>query len=948
MTASAFRPWVAPSNLRPHVEQLAFKLRLPIEARTYIEQALSRGPSRTPKGNGGNVVLKFFSRKMQTTLPLESRTGEYPLAVQLERDPTVIGYVPQAPQVNVPITNEEGRQLTMSSCTPDFLVIRESGIEIIETRADSKLLERSIKSPHQFYRDEQGGWHFRAAETYFAKFGLPYRILANSVHPACLVENERFLEDYISESCPSLSEAHADAIREFVEPRRFVPLNDALDAGFSADQIFKAIADQLIHVDLESVRLAATDHVILFSDEKTQRAHALVSADLEAPLPIPGSMLLKPGTRVRANGAEWVVHALANREVICRNDLGTIQSFAIEALIEAQGAGVIKVDGVISAPAIARLADHTPDQLAAAERKLIAVESQDQESQSTRSLARWTSKVAGLSSRIEKVLALVDRMHDRGNRSPRISDKHTALIERSIAAHYNTSTQSTKREAHRLYVASCEGVKEVNGMPLQPVGYPTYCKHCDRLKSTRLRRGRRAAYQEADIYASVGNAYPVHGVRPHEVCYVDHTIANLATVSTNGMELGKPTLTIAVDGHTTNPRALVMSYDPPSTRTVLMVLRDYVRRHQRLPRVLAVDNGKEFHSKELEDFCRIYEIDLRFRSPGMPRGGSMIESLLGATEIEVISGMKGNTRCLKKDTRLVTKSVDPFRQAEWTLTGAYNALEQYLFEERPNRVHPALGVTPAEYEEKRLRETGQREHRVFTLDENFMLMTSPHARRPFHKVDRQRGIWVDGIWYRCEAMKTVRNGEKVEVRVEPWNASVIYALIDKRWVPAFGNSSRWIAGRTRREVEIVLREESRRSKNEAGKSKTNASARKERVWAPQDFDHRIAAQQHESLYLARLKGMAEAMTLPQGIADPLIPPPVLRQASGSSAHAAAAGQEPQAGMAPTSAEVVLAAPSTPSDPPPMANGEKVECVNASHESGQRPLTKSLKTELFYI
>ena len=247
----------------------------------------------------------------------------------------------------------------------------------------------------------------------------------------------------------------------------------------------------------------------------------------------------------------------------------------------------------------------------------------------------------------------------------------------------------------------------------------------------------------------------------------------------------------------------------------------------------------------------------------------MIERLLGAAEDEVLSEMTGNTRAMKKDTRLITKSVDPFRRAEWTLYAAYHAIQEYIFDIRPNRVHPALGETPNDYEQRRLNETGHREHRLFRLDENLMLMTSPHARRPFHLVDRQRGVWVDGIWYRHPAMADIKRREKVEVRVEPWNASVIYVLIKNRWVAAIGRNARWLVGRSRREVEMSLREESRQSKKSANKGtvSTKSQKHKEKLWSPANFDPRLGEQAKEMAYLYGALNMTNAMPLPREIAE---------------------------------------------------------------------------------
>jgi len=127
---------------------------------------------------------------------------------------------------------------------------------------------------------------------------------------------------------------------------------------------------------------------------------------------------------------------------------------------------------------------------------------------------------------------------------------------------------------------------------------------------------------------------------------------------------------------------MILNYDPPSIKTVLMLLRDYVRRWSRLPRILVCDNAKEFRSHELRRLCQKLRIDLRFRPPGMPRGGAMVERLIGATEEEVLSQMVGNTINMK-DPRLVTASVNGFNRAVWTLTAAYYAIETtYLSNDR--------------------------------------------------------------------------------------------------------------------------------------------------------------------------------------------------------------------------------------------------------------------------
>ena len=49
------------------------------------------------------------------------------------------------------------------------------------------------------------------------------------------------------------------------------------------------------------------------------------------------------------------------------------------------------------------------------------------------------------------------------------------------------------------------------------------------------------------------------------------------------------------------------------------------------------------------------------RTIGPRRAGGNRERAIGAAKTEVAAKMEGNTRIMRKDTRLITKSVDPFR-----------------------------------------------------------------------------------------------------------------------------------------------------------------------------------------------------------------------------------------------------------------------------------------------
>lgn len=850
------------ADLHDQIEAIAFRLRLSASARQYLWKCITDGPSRKVMGRLGNAVFDFHSRKMNMRLKLESRRGEHVHAILLEQDQSVVAYFAQPPSVVLEITDESGATKNTVNYTPDMLIVRENEIVIAETRDDDRLIKAMERNSYQFYKDATHRWRYRAAEELFEGLGFRYELIGNSALPAILVENMRFLEDYCHDECPPLVEAVASAIADRVSTQRFVPLGSLLDDGFSADAVFKCIADRRVYVDLHHDRLACTQELTLYADAPTHRAAQAVRAARQEPqLPVPGTFALKPNSKVRFDGKTYVVAICGERDVVLVDEMGGQFSRSVEMILNGHKQGIIELDGCARGTSELSIADVAPADLQRAMAKLDALRNGGSDAYSERSLSRFRQSIAHASNDMEAILALVDSRSRRGNREPRVSKVNLGLIEQAITQHYNDERNANRKGAWDKYAGLCETAVEDNGQPVRPVAYPTFCRHANELASTKERKGKRAAYQEAPIQQALESCFPTHGIRPHEICYVDHTIANIALISPSGNDLGKPTLTLAIDGHTAQARAHYISFDPPSTATVLMVLRDYVRRHNRLPRVLSVDNGSDFRSRELSSFCQLYGIELRFRAPGQPRGGAMIERLLGATEDEVLSELKGNTRILRTDARLVTKSVNPFNHAAWTLPALYKLLEHYLFIERPNRIHPTLGTTPNDYEKRRLHETGHRQFKGARFDENIMLLTCPHAKRPFHKVDPQRGVWVDGMWYQHSELRKVRHGQKVEVRVEPWNASIVYVQTGKRWVAAIGNNRRWLYRRTHREMEMALRAESRRANREAGRDRTNPESRKHRhkVWRPEDFDHRLAMQQSEMRYLYDQQSMTLAL-----------------------------------------------------------------------------------------
>jgi hypothetical protein len=785
---------------------------------------------------------------------MESRTVEASAATLYEAEPTDLEYWPQPFKIDLILKDHEGRAITRTPHTPDFLVIKSDSIECHEWREEARLIALS-KNSDQFYRDETG-WHYRAAEEWAHDVGIGYRLLSKLELPRCLILNYAFLEDYYLPTCSEPSESDVTRLKALLAERGVISFLELLNQeGFAADTIFKAVTRQHVFADLSHQRLDLSHDLLIYRDSSIARANRLLMADRSPPMPIPGLSAIRTGTKIWYNNKEFRVSLSGADKALLRSADGETLELPAAEVIDWIEKDIVSTTSAVKEQNPRLLMNLSPKRLDGSIAKLNALEGQKCDV-STRTLQRWREKIDGASSTLEKLLDLADDVHRRGNRTQRLTDENESLAIAAIDKFHNTPTCKTAAATYDHYLEMCEAANVVE------MSYPTFNERVKARESTKAREGHRMDYQQSHIPLHLDYFAPVNGIMPHEICYIDHTIATMATIGAGGNDLGKPTFTVATDGNTTQARAFYLSYDPPSASVVLMVLRDYVRRHSRLPKVIVVDGGKEFRSAAFLWFCRLYGISVRFRPKARPRTGSSIERVLGATETELFARLEGNTRLLR-NARMTTKSVNPFDRAEWTLTALQGSIDGY-FHIRDSRPHPTLGMSASDYEAKRIRECGVREHVSVKYDEDLLLLTCPFAKRKNHRVDPQRGVWADFTYYWHPSFRAMKRGTVVSVRVERWNAMVVYVETNAGWVTAIARDPQCLLGRTRREVELALREERRRNNIGATKHRRSAKSAKAmlRLLRPENFDERTSAQQREMAYTWERLGMAKVMPEP--------------------------------------------------------------------------------------
>jgi putative transposase len=239
-------------------------------------------------------------------------------------------------------------------------------------------------------------------------------------------------------------------------------------------------------------------------------------------------------------------------------------------------------------------------------------------------------------------------------------------MQQHIDRDYETLKQKTKYACWIQLKLACE----IQGTPAP--SYQTFCLAVRRrpaFDQMLKRKGRRARYQLDAFCWDLHLKTPRHGDRPFEIAHIDHTELDVECIASSGHVLGRPWMTLLTDAFSRRILAFHLTFDPPSYRSCMMVLRECVRRFSRFPQILVVDGGREFESTYFEALLARYECTKKTRPPAKARFGSICERLFGVANTQFIHNLKGDTQ-ITRNVRQVTKAVNPKELATWPLDGA--------------------------------------------------------------------------------------------------------------------------------------------------------------------------------------------------------------------------------------------------------------------------------------
>jgi putative transposase len=794
------------------------RLELLGDARDLIRKIRTGPPIRRVGGGHGSVCGFYPSRKMGLTIQFESRTVAFPLIYRLEKDPKVLEYYCKPSVITLKYNGNKERQV-VTDYTPSYFVIRCSSAGWIEAKLEENLLQLASERPNR-YRKNGETWNCPPGEAYARPFGLTYEIHSSNSVTTEATRNAQFLDDYLRGPAPVLNE-QVELAHKLLAENPAMTLDLLLEATrdhFGSDSVYQMILESIIHVDLEGALLVEPERMRVFADHET--LEHFIAGSVKDRTGAAG-FTVRAGERFSWDGRPWAIVNVGQCSVGILGDeeIVNLPVLAFEKLIK-DGKLIPTGNSAASSdhPEVTRRlqgASQKDFQVANKRMKNIANYLDTSKPRPLippnrtlrRQVAAYRSAQAAYGSGF---IGLLPRTSAQSRQQ--LDDETLCAMIESIKANFESQEQPSISSAWSTFQA--ERLAANKPCP----SYETYRKAVhDRpaYEQALRRKGPRAAYVEKEFFWNLDQTTPPHGDRPLEVCHVDHTELDLSMVAGSIMEgMGRLWLTILSDAFSRRILAHYLTYDAPSYRSCMMVIRDCVRRHGRLPQILVIDNGAEFRSTYFDQLLAKFEITKQLRPRAQSRFGSVQERLFGTANSQFIHTLRGNTQIMKQ-VRQVSKSYNPSNLAIWDMVSLETRIEDFFYEVYDKNEHPALHRSPRDTFSAGLMFTGARAHRIIAYNYDFLMQTAPSTRTGYVTVDCSRGVIINYFRYWCTEFRDPKlDNKRLDVRYDPFNLGTAWVHIRGRWVECRSQYYLTMKGRTEKEMQQaanILRAENRRS-----------------------------------------------------------------------------------------------------------------------------------------
>lgn len=400
----------------------------------------------------------------------------------------------------------------------------------------------------------------------------------------------------------------------------------------------------------------------------------------------------------------------------------------------------------------------------------------------SRSIRRWKSIISANPS-VTPFEALIDKAFNQGNRKPRLNKSVVDYLNYYLKSEHGTLSGISKYRSFIRY-----SVQSEKHHPKYPsVSLNTFIKYLRKIPESVI------AFQRGGIRLRNGLLPPtasqdrnLQPVLPWESAAIDEYLADIYLVfyTMDGKPyVARPWITAMIDLATSKILAMTLSFKNPSKRSLAKVIRECVRKHGKLPREIIFDRGSNFKSRYAAELLAYLGVINTMRPAGYPQIGGQVEELFGEFVKQWLSQLPGNTADFK-EARSVDGKLTPRNKAVLQPIDFYRALNLFIEwrDAKPSgflnssRVdqfrrgstqYPFMGIT-ANY------------------DERFLLATAVDTKK--YTVNPQRGIHIGQQHHWAPQLsQIIGRNTKAEVRIDPENPHVVFALIDKSWIPCYSS-----------------------------------------------------------------------------------------------------------------------------------------------------------------
>nr|WP_063570607.1 DDE-type integrase/transposase/recombinase [Luteibacter rhizovicinus] len=727
------------------------RLGLSREGIEYVVRSAEAPPSRKVRSGAKKNLIGERATSLPTVLgaatelpkgrlQFESLSGEFAFLADLEYRREALLVLDQPEAVPLVITNKRNKPMRVPY-TGDFLVVKPDAVLVVELKTDAEALSLLDRRPNDWTLKD-GRASYTTAHTYFRHLGIEHVVVLSSDLPWLRVQNLQLLMNWRARNL-AVCKNDVISIQRFLERNSPSSIDDIL-AGTglpNADALLSAICDEKVHVAIDRANLCDPHSRFIC---RTPSEAANVAATLAT---------VQAMSQGSTEGAELV--AIHPKHV----------AYYGYRIAVACGRDAIPPEG--KSPPCQRTVD------------------------------RWKAAYA-----LSGALGLIPKWCASGNRNPRLSVWHSDLVEKHLAVDRSSTRHPTRKRSYKDYEKKVQAAC-LEKTPLEKaISYGHFC----RIWAARRHNVADAAGRGGPRLA---NALSPHGVvdkqlplasRPFQVAHIDHCLAPTISADETRPDGQQPWLTILVDDLTSEPLAFVLRYEYPSSTVDMLVFRECVRRHGRLPEAIYSDGGSDFTGNDMAACLGAKGIHWIKRPPAQPRAGAQVERTFGTFLTRVCRGYEGYVPDVP-NRRSISSSKDPKRQPRGIFDDLRRRTEQLLYRDIPRSQRQRGGPSKLDRRLEHERVYGRSGVDV-EIDLGFLIATSM-ACKGRGQIESAGAVRVGDKRYYSPWI-TAKTGSIARYfpRVDPEDDAVLYLFISGRWVVAKSRLSMESRGRTDESITV--------------------------------------------------------------------------------------------------------------------------------------------------